>query len=268
LLKAMENIGLIYPELDGLDKGIGTPATRAKILDDLIKNKYFEKKGYYLIPTSKARDLYEKLPGSILDPKLRADLEYKINQIVYDKLSRNQFFDEMKSIIKTQAEDIVKKAGEMGLDYVDKDTLPATDKQIEFAKEIAKNLGIEYPKELEKSKKNMMKWINKYSNEMNVTLSDKQVNFIKTHATDKTKNGKKMLEIVEKFEKEGKISNKEKKEIHKWINYYIKSDMYKAKKAKEKGQALTHQGKIIKKKFDEYHKKRKERKKSDSKKSK
>ena len=81
LLKAMENIGLIYPELDGLDKGIGTPATRAKILDDLIKGGYFKKKGYQLIPTEKAIDLYQKLPNTIMDPKLRADLEYKINQI-------------------------------------------------------------------------------------------------------------------------------------------------------------------------------------------
>jgi DNA topoisomerase-3 len=259
LLKAMENIGLIYPELDGLDKGIGTPATRAKILDDLIKGGYFEKKGYQLIPTEKAIDLYNKLPDTIVDPKLRADLEYKINQIVYDKMSRKDFYDEMKQLIKAQAEDIVKKAQELGLEYVDKDTLPATEKQIKFAKEIAENLGIEYPKELEKSKKDLAKWIKKYSKEMSVELSKKQVDFIKKYATDSTEMGKEVLKIVEKFEKNGKITNSEKKKVSGWINFYIKSDIYKAKKAKEKGEPSTIVGRKAKSKLTEYHKRRKEK---------
>lgn len=37
LLKGMENISRIYPELEGLEKGIGTPATRASILDQLFR---------------------------------------------------------------------------------------------------------------------------------------------------------------------------------------------------------------------------------------
>ena len=260
LLKTMENIGYLYPELDGLDKGIGTPATRAKILDDLLKNGYFEKKENYLIPTDKAKDIYEKLPDSILDPKLRADLEYKINQIVYNKITREEFYNQMKEIIRNQSNDIIEKAKKLGLDYVDRDSLPATDKQIKFAKEIAEKLGIDYPKDLEKSKSAMSKWIRVNSKKMTYKLSEKQVNFIKKYCDpNKSKMAKEVFEIIDKFEKNGEVSADEKKSVEKWINFYINSGIYKAKVLKEKRGYVTHMGRVIKEKFNEYHKRRKER---------
>ena len=52
--------------------GIGTPATRATIMDKLFNNGYFERKGKTIISTKKAQDLYDKLDDTIRYPDMTA----------------------------------------------------------------------------------------------------------------------------------------------------------------------------------------------------
>ena len=75
LLKEMEKLGL------------GTPATRAQIIETLKERGYITKKGKVLIPTEKGRELIEKLKTSkVSSPELTAEWERKLEEINLKKL--------------------------------------------------------------------------------------------------------------------------------------------------------------------------------------
>jgi len=123
LLGAMEGAGKTVED-DELrqamqEKGLGTPATRASIIEGLISEKYMLREGRELIPTAKAFQLMTLLRGLGVVELARADLtgewEYKLNQMEHGKLSRAAFMAE----IAAMTERIVKKAKEY-----DHDTVP------------------------------------------------------------------------------------------------------------------------------------------------
>ena len=123
LLGAMEGAGK-WIEDDELreamqDKGLGTPATRAAIIEGLIGEKYILREGRELMPTAKAFQLMTLLRGLEVDelskPALTGDWEYKLSQIEHGKLSREAFMRD----IAAMTERIVMKAKEY-----DRDTVP------------------------------------------------------------------------------------------------------------------------------------------------
>jgi len=123
LLGAMEGAGKTVED-DELreamqEKGLGTPATRASIIEGLISEKYMHREGRELIPTAKAFQLMTLLRGLDVQELSRADLtgewEYKLNQMEHGKLSRAAFMAE----IAAMTERMVKKAKEY-----DHDTVP------------------------------------------------------------------------------------------------------------------------------------------------
>ncbi|OIN91543.1 MAG: DNA topoisomerase III [Comamonadaceae bacterium CG1_02_60_18] len=123
LLGAMEGAGKTVED-DELreamqEKGLGTPATRASIIEGLIAEKYMLREGRELIPTAKAFQLMTLLRGLDVQELSRADLtgewEYKLNQMEHGKLSRASFMAE----IAAMTERMVKKAKEY-----DHDTVP------------------------------------------------------------------------------------------------------------------------------------------------
>ncbi|HRL37238.1 MAG TPA: DNA topoisomerase, partial [Ottowia beijingensis] len=123
LLGAMEGAGK-WIEDDELreamqEKGLGTPATRAAIIEGLIGEKYMLREGRELIPTAKAFQLMTLLRGlqveELSKPELTGDWEYKLAQMEHGKLSRDSFMQE----IAAMTERIVKKAKEY-----DRDTVP------------------------------------------------------------------------------------------------------------------------------------------------
>ncbi len=103
LLSAMENAGreIADEELREAmsEKGIGTPATRAAIIDGLVIQNYMIREGRDLIPTAKAKQLLTLLKGlnikELSDAELTGEWEYQLAQIEKGKLSRDDF---MKSI--------------------------------------------------------------------------------------------------------------------------------------------------------------------------
>jgi DNA topoisomerase-3 len=123
LLSAMEGAGKLIDdeELRAAmhEKGLGTPATRAAIIEGLLAEKYMLREGRELIPTAKAFQLMTLLRGLDIDdltkPELTGDWEFKLAEIEHGRLKRDAFMAE----IAKMAERIVKKAKEY-----DRDTIP------------------------------------------------------------------------------------------------------------------------------------------------
>jgi DNA topoisomerase-3 len=123
LLSAMEGAGKLIDD-DELraamtEKGLGTPATRAAIIEGLLNEKYMLREGRELIPTAKAFQLMTLLRGLDIDdltkPELTGDWEFKLAEMEHGRLKRDAFMAE----IAKMAERIVKKAKEY-----DRDTIP------------------------------------------------------------------------------------------------------------------------------------------------
>lgn len=123
LLGAMESAGkqVEDEELRSAmqEKGLGTPATRAAIIEGLLTEKYMLREGRELIPTAKAFQLMTLLRGLGVEELSRADLtgewEYKLSQMEKGQLSREAFMQEIAGM----TERLVKKAKEY-----DRDTIP------------------------------------------------------------------------------------------------------------------------------------------------
>ncbi|HVZ47027.1 MAG TPA: DNA topoisomerase III [Ramlibacter sp.] len=101
------------------EKGLGTPATRAAIIEGLILERYLLREGRELIPTAKAFQLMTLLRGlgveELTKPELTGAWEYKLAQMEHGKLSRDAFMREIAEMTKH----IVRKAKEY-----DRDTVP------------------------------------------------------------------------------------------------------------------------------------------------
>ena len=103
LLSAMESAGKLVEDEDLREamsaKGLGTPATRASIIEGLISENYLQRVGRELHPTAKAFSLITLLRGlkvpELTSPELTGDWEFKLRQIEQRKLQRNQFMEEI-----------------------------------------------------------------------------------------------------------------------------------------------------------------------------
>ena len=109
LLSAMETAGIEDMPEDVERKGIGTPATRAGILEKLIKTELAERKGdkktKYLLPTHKGVSLITILPEAIQSPQLTAEWEGKLKLVERGELSADTFMqgitDMTDTLVKT-----------------------------------------------------------------------------------------------------------------------------------------------------------------------
>ncbi len=103
LLSAMEGAGKLIDDEDlreaMREKGLGTPATRAQIIEGLIVEKYILREGKDLIPTAKAFSLIALLRGlgvpELFSPELTAEWEFKLAQMERGNLSREVFMREI-----------------------------------------------------------------------------------------------------------------------------------------------------------------------------
>ncbi len=123
LLSAMEGAGKLIDD-DELreamaEKGLGTPATRAAIIEGLILEKYMYREGRELVPTAKAFQLMTLLRGldveDLTKPELTGQWEHQLAEMEHGRLQREAFMAE----IAKMAERIVRKAKEY-----DRDTIP------------------------------------------------------------------------------------------------------------------------------------------------
>ena len=81
LLSAMERAGAEDMPEDAERQGLGTPATRASILEKLVQMGFVERKGKQLLPTKDGHNLVCVLPDVLTSPQLTADWETKLTAI-------------------------------------------------------------------------------------------------------------------------------------------------------------------------------------------
>lgn len=118
LLSAMEGAGKLVDDDDLREamsgKGLGTPATRAAIIEGLINENYLLREDKALIPTTKAFQLLTLLRGlgvtELTMPELTGEWESKLSQIEHGELERDAFMQE----ISKMAEQIVARAKNYG----------------------------------------------------------------------------------------------------------------------------------------------------------
>jgi DNA topoisomerase-3 len=123
LLSAMEGAGKLVEEDEFreamAEKGLGTPATRASIIEGLLFEKYMVREGRELIPTAKAFQLMTLLRGlgieELTQPALTGGWEFQLSQMEKGLIKRESFMQEIAQMTQR----IVKRAKEF-----DSDTIP------------------------------------------------------------------------------------------------------------------------------------------------
>ncbi|MFL6536916.1 MAG: DNA topoisomerase, partial [Chthoniobacterales bacterium] len=108
LLTAMESAGKLVEDEDLAEamkeRGLGTPATRAEIIDGLIYQKYLERNQRELVPTPKAESLLQFLAAveadALTKPDMTGEWEYKLRQMEHGKFKRDEFMSEIVDVTK------------------------------------------------------------------------------------------------------------------------------------------------------------------------
>ena len=101
LLSAMENAGNNDFIEDCYErKGLGTPATRANIIETLIKRGYVERKGKQLISTDKGAKVVFSVPEILRSAKMTAEWENELSQIAKDKADSKAFMHHIENFVK------------------------------------------------------------------------------------------------------------------------------------------------------------------------
>ncbi len=122
LLSAMEGAGKLVDD-EALreamsERGLGTPATRAAIIEGLLNEGYLRREGRDLIPSAKARQLMTLLSGlgvnELTSPELTGEWEHRLKQIEQRELDRDEFMREIAQMTQV----IVKRAKEYERDTV------------------------------------------------------------------------------------------------------------------------------------------------------
>lgn len=106
LLSAMEGAGKLVEDEELRDamaeKGLGTPATRAAIIENLVDQRYMLREGRDLRPTAKAKQLFTLIEGLgigvLSDPALTAQWEQKLGEIEAGRLNREDFMREIRNM--------------------------------------------------------------------------------------------------------------------------------------------------------------------------
>ena len=96
----MENAGKEDTPEDAERKGLGTPATRAAIIEKLVAAGFVERKGKSLIPTKAGINLVTVLPEPLTSPMLTAEWEQKLTEIAKGNADPDTFMDGIRTIIQ------------------------------------------------------------------------------------------------------------------------------------------------------------------------
>jgi DNA topoisomerase-3 len=100
LLSAMESAGEEDMPEDTERKGLGTPATRAGIIERLIATAMIERRRKLLVPTCKGKNLIAVVPEDIKSAKLTADWEHRLGEIERGELGDGAFLDDIAAMTR------------------------------------------------------------------------------------------------------------------------------------------------------------------------
>ncbi|MBQ0070609.1 MAG: DNA topoisomerase III, partial [Spirochaetales bacterium] len=101
LLSAMEHAGRFVDDISlkaNLSAGLGTPATRADMIEKLVQNHYVEREGKYFVPTPKGREVVRLAPDILKSPELTGEWEGRLERIAKGKEDPDKFIRDIKSM--------------------------------------------------------------------------------------------------------------------------------------------------------------------------
>lgn len=117
LLSAMENPSKFIADKamkEYIGGGLGTPATRADIIEKLYSTFYIEKKDNVIYPTAKGIQVIKIVPEELKEPLLTANWEMKLEAISKGKAQKDEFIGEMKKY----AAELVRTVANSDANYV------------------------------------------------------------------------------------------------------------------------------------------------------
>ena len=100
LLAAMERAGAEDIPDDAERKGLGTPATRAAVIEKLVSAGFVDRKGKSLIPTKAGINLVAVLPEPLTSPMLTAEWEQKLTEIAKGSADPDAFMDGIRTMVR------------------------------------------------------------------------------------------------------------------------------------------------------------------------
>ena len=100
LLSAMERAGNEDTDPDAERRGLGTPATRAAVIEKLVKSGFAERKGKQLIPTQNGAALVSVLPDMLTSPQLTAEWENNLTQIAKGADDAGDFMQRIEAMAR------------------------------------------------------------------------------------------------------------------------------------------------------------------------
>jgi DNA topoisomerase-3 len=104
LLSAMEKAGSDETPEEAERKGLGTPATRAGIIEKLVRIGFIERRGdgktKFLVPTHKGESLITVIPEEIQSASMTAEWEQKLLKVEHDQYESGRFMGEIEEMIR------------------------------------------------------------------------------------------------------------------------------------------------------------------------
>ncbi|HPF19746.1 MAG TPA: DNA topoisomerase III [Syntrophomonas sp.] len=134
LLTAMESPGK-YIEDEELREamkgsGLGTPATRAEIIEKLFNTFYIERQGKEILPTAKGSQLIGLAPPSLRSPELTAQWEQQLTDIARGKSSKGQMITAIREDARQMVSAVAQSSDEYKPTNVSKSKCPACGKNM------------------------------------------------------------------------------------------------------------------------------------------
>jgi DNA topoisomerase-3 len=105
LLSAMENAGAEDMPEDAERKGLGTPATRAAIIERLVRTGFVERNKKNLLATCRGQNLIAVLPETLTSPLLTAEWENKLLEVQRGRLDGSVFMDGIAAYMRSVVEE-------------------------------------------------------------------------------------------------------------------------------------------------------------------
>ena len=100
LLSAMERAGSEDMGIDAERKGLGTPATRADIIEKLVRDGFVKREKKQIVPTEDGMKLITVLPDVVKSPKLTADWENALTLVAKGEMDRDEFMADIVTMVE------------------------------------------------------------------------------------------------------------------------------------------------------------------------
>lgn len=113
LIKAMKSAGRVSGNAEKAEKeaGLGTPATRASIIEKLISVGYVERRGKHLAPTGKGEELVDLVPEELRSPQMTAEWESLLQKVEQGKYGARSFMAGIEEMVRRVVEAAVNATG-------------------------------------------------------------------------------------------------------------------------------------------------------------